>query len=297
MITQINTLLDSVIAWGLAADPDGSATATLFGVAYPMQAGAAAAIYYGERFYQLPLGILGLAIATAVFPLLSRHAAKGNHEALGADLTVALRIVLFTSVPAGVGLVLLARPLAELTYQHGTFTVEDAARTAGIIAAYATAVWAFCAAPVVIRGFYAHGDQRTPMRLGLVVMIINVLLDFTLIWPLAEFGLALSTALAAIVQLILLLAVFHFRYRSLEWSTLLASTARTIMATAVMGIAVVGVWEFLPEASTWTARAFCLITTIFGGAAVFGVAARMLGASEMSLLFSRTSPTDTSVMA
>ena len=146
-VTQVNTLLDSVIAWGLAADPDGPQRIAWLGdaVAYPMKQGAAAAVYYGERLYQFPLGVLGIAVATAIFPLLSRHAVRGNHQQLGADLTLGLRMVLMLGIPASVGLIMLAEPIASLLFQHGEFTAKDAARTAQMIRCYATGVWAFCA--------------------------------------------------------------------------------------------------------------------------------------------------------
>ena len=143
-ITQINTLMDSLIAWSLSAPPDGpQEIAWLGGVRYPMQQGAASSIYYGERLYEFPLAIVGIAVATAIFPLLSRHAARGDHRMLGADLTLGLRLVLFFGVPASLGLILLAEPLARLLFQRGEFTPADTVRTARMIACYAGGVWAY----------------------------------------------------------------------------------------------------------------------------------------------------------
>ena len=113
-------------------------------VRYPLEQGAAAAIYYGERMYQFPLGIVGMAVAASIFPLLSRHAAHGRRDRLGADLSLGLRLVLCLSVPAGVGLIVLAHPLAQLLFQNGNFTPFDTARAARMIAAYALGVWAYC---------------------------------------------------------------------------------------------------------------------------------------------------------
>ena len=152
-VTQINTLLDSLIAWGLAAAPEGPEQIAWLGgaVRYPMEQGAAAAIYFGERLYQFPLGILGLAVATAIFPLLSRHAARGDRRRLGADLTLGLRLVVFLGVPAGMGLILLAEPLARLLFERGQFTAHDTERAARMITCYAGGVWAYCALPVIVR--------------------------------------------------------------------------------------------------------------------------------------------------
>ncbi|MHC4403452.1 MAG: murein biosynthesis integral membrane protein MurJ [Planctomycetota bacterium] len=234
-ITQINTLSDSLIAWGLSAAPeDPGQIDWLGGIAYPMQQGAAAAVYYGERLYQFPLGIVGLAVATAIFPLLSRHAARGERGKLGADMTLGLRLVLFLAVPAGVGLMLLAEPLARLLFQRGEFTADDAQRTARMIATYASGVWAYCALPVVIRGYYALSDYVTPAKIGAVVVGLNLMLNLALIWPLAETGLAVATAISAGVQVVLLAYVFSRRKSPLGWPALGATIVRTAIATAAM---------------------------------------------------------------
>ncbi len=235
-VTQVNTLLDSLIAWGLAAAPDGPQNIAWLGdsVAYPMRQGAAAAVYYGERLYQFPLGVLGIAVATAIFPLLSRHAARGDRRRLGEDLTLGIRLVLLLGIPAGVGLIVLAQPLAQLLFQHGRFTPEDTARTAGMIASYATGVWAYCALPVIVRGYYALGDRITPVRVGLVAVALNLTLNLALIWPLAEIGLALSTAFAASMQVVILALIFS-RYKSpLAWPAVASTLLRTLLATLLM---------------------------------------------------------------
>ncbi|MFW5693171.1 MAG: murein biosynthesis integral membrane protein MurJ, partial [Thermoguttaceae bacterium] len=187
-VTQVNTFFDSVIAWGMARAPDGPERIHWLGdlIRYPLDQGAAAAIYYGERMYHFPLGVLGLAVAAAIFPLLSRHAARGDREALGADLSLGLRLVLCLGVPAGAGLVLLAHPLAKLLFERGQFTPDDTVRAARMIAAYGLGVWAFCALPVAVRGFYSLGDSATPVRIGVGAMFLNLTLNLTLIWPLAE---------------------------------------------------------------------------------------------------------------
>ncbi|HID74366.1 MAG TPA: murein biosynthesis integral membrane protein MurJ, partial [Planctomycetaceae bacterium] len=247
-ITQINTMVDSLLAWSLAAVPGGPLrVAWLPGQpAYPMQQGAAAAIYYGERLYQFPLGLLGAAVATAIFPLLSRHAARGDRTQLAADLTLGLRLVLFLALPAGVGLMVLARPLAELLFQRGQFTAEDAVRTGRMIGCYSASVWAYCGLPVVIRGFYALSDRITPLRIGLVAMGVNLVMNLVLIWPLAEAGLAVATATTAALQLVLLVALFSGRHVRLDWTALAGTAARTAFATVLMGGVAGGLLWLMP---------------------------------------------------
>ena len=168
-VTQINTFTDSMIAWGLAAAPDGPQADSLArrGSSLPAQQGAAAAISYGERMYQFPLGIVGMAVAASIFPLLSRHAAHGASRPPGGrpDAGAAAGAVPERAGRRGTD---RAGPSGGETAFPDTATSPplDTARAAGMIAAYALGVWAYCASPVMVRGFYALGDCATPVRVG-----------------------------------------------------------------------------------------------------------------------------------
>ncbi len=235
-VTQINTLVDSLVAWGLTAPADTSTIGWLPGaIEYPLRAGATAALYYAERFYQLPVGLLGVAVATVIFPLLSRHAAQGRRAQLGADLVRGLQMICFTSLPAAIGLILLARPLAALLFEHGAFTAADATRTAHTIASYSLGVCAYCMLPVIARGFYAAGDMRTPLTTSLLGMGINVALDLALVWPLGECGLALATAVSASVQVFVMARLFSKLHGPLDWRPLQTTYAKTTLRKCADG--------------------------------------------------------------
>jgi len=282
-VTQINTFLDSLMAWGLTAPASGEPIAWLGGlVDYPFRHGAAAAIYFAERLYQFPLGILGVAVATVIFPALSRHAARGARQELGADLSLALRLVLFLGLPASAGLVLMAQPLATLFFLHGDVTPEDATRVARVIACYGVGVWAFCASPALVRGFYARGDQRTPLRMAGIAMAVNVVLNLVLVWPLGECGLALSTSLAAMVQLAGLALAFDRDERTLTWHALGRSVWQSAVATAGMAAACVLVLAALPSDGNWTLLR--VVGPVAAGMVAVFVIARLLGMYELSLL-------------
>jgi putative peptidoglycan lipid II flippase len=289
-VTQINTLLDSLIAWGLAADPDGPTHIAWLGgaVRYPMEQGAAAAIYYGERLYQFPLGVLGLAVATAIYPLLSRHAARGERGKLGADMTAGLRVVLFLGVPAGVGLMLLAEPLARLLFERGEFTAEDTSRTARMIAFYASGVWAYCAMPVLVRGFYADSDRTTPVKIGLSVVALNLTLNLVLIWPLAEAGLAAATSAAAAVHVALLAGIFSRRRSRLDWPRLGATALRTLSATLLMALACWGTLTWIPPADDLMGRLIRVFVPLVSGMGVFFVLSWLLKARELQAVLGRS---------
>lgn len=284
-ITQINTLLDSLLAWGLSTSPGEERTiAWLGGISYPMQQGAAAAVYYGERLYQFPLGMLGVAVATAIFPLLSRHAARGDRRQLAADLTLGLRLVVFLGLPASAGLILLATPLAQALFEHGEFTVEDTRRTASMIAWYATGVWAYCAVPVVVRGYYAMADRATPVKVGLATVGFNMLLNAVLIWPLAEKGLAISTSLAAAFHVLVLVAFFSRRKSALGWGALGTTVGRTAVATALMTAAAWLLLNALPGGSGLIRELARLLVPLAAGVAVYFVVYAAMGGRELRIL-------------
>jgi putative peptidoglycan lipid II flippase len=283
--TQINTLMDSLIAWGLSAAPDGpSQIGWLPGLQYPMQAGAAASIYYGERLYQFPLGILGLAVATPIFPLLSRHAARGDFRQLGSDLTLGLRLVIFLGVPASMGLVMLAGPLTGLLFEHGHFTAEDTFRTARMIACYSSGVWAYCAMPVVVRGYYALGDRFTPLKTGVAIVGLDLVLNLLLVWPLAEAGLAVTTAMSAGVQVLVLVAIFSFRRSALDWHALAATTIRSLLATAAMAVVGYAVLDHLPGTAGLRGELMRVVVPLAASLAAYFLVYALLGFRELRTL-------------
>jgi putative peptidoglycan lipid II flippase len=286
-VTQINTFTDSIIAWGLAAAPGGPQVIPWLGgaIRYPLHQGAAAAIYIGERMYQFPLGIVGMAVAASIFPLLSRHAAHGRRGRLGADLSLGLRLVLCLSVPAGVGLAVLAQPMTRLLFQHGQVTAADAVLVARMIAAYALGVWAYCASTVMVRGFYALGDCATPVRVAAGMVALNLVLNLVLIWtPLREAGLGVSTAISAAVEVLVLAAIFS-RYRApLQGRALAATAARTVLATLLMAGTLAAVLHWIPPDRGLTNEVLRVAAPMVLGAAVYAATYWLSGGRELQML-------------
>ena len=284
-VVQINALLDNLIAWGFSRAPDGTPWMPLpIPIAYPLEPGAVSVLYYGERVYQFPLGVFGVALGTVLFPLLSLHAARGEIDRLRQDLGLGLRLVMVIGIPASLGLMLLAQPLTQLLLRHGQFTDADATRTAAVIAAYSAGVWAYCANLVLYRGFYALGDQRTPVRIAATVVAFDLLLNLTLIWPLAERGLAFSTAVAAAVQMLLLIWFLQRKTGSLDWKAFRATTGKTLAATAVMGAACLIAIHFVPAGPTLFDRSMALVVPCLTGLLTFFAGARLLKVDELGML-------------
>ena len=284
-VTQLNTLADSLIAFSLAA-PSPEATMNVWGneVAYPLQPGANAAVYFGERLYQFPLGLVGMAVATVIYPLLSRHAARGDKRQLGEDLTLGLRLVLAVGVPASLGLVMMAQPVSALLFQRGEFTALDAERTAAMIAWYSSGVWAYCALSVLVRGYYAIGDYSTPVRVGMATVGLNLVLNLVLIWPLAEVGLALATSATAMLQ-VFVLGLLCRRYGvSLNLPALGETLLKTGLASLGLGLTV---WLLLQVPALQSSRTLLVLVPSLAGLMVHLLLAFLLRQAEWHLLLGR----------
>ncbi|HUG94081.1 MAG TPA: murein biosynthesis integral membrane protein MurJ [Planctomycetaceae bacterium] len=301
-ITQLNTLADSVIAWsfseperaveasvpeadGLRTVPDATdpdAARSVFSVS----AGTASALYFAQRMYQFPLGIFGVALGTVLFPLLARHAEAGRLDRFRDDLGLGLRLVMAVGLPASVGLVVLARPLTALLFQHGEFDARDAETTAGMIAAYSTGVWAYCGLLIVHRGYYAVGDRMTPLRVGLIAVVLHLGLNFLLLWLLGGAGLALATALAAMFQLGLVVWLVQSRIGPLDWRRLGAAALRASAACGVMTLACLAAMEYTPAfQGRLTGRAIAVVWPMLAGAGAYLLAAWLLRLEEVWLIF------------
>ncbi len=234
-ITQLNTYCDTLIAM-LFSRPAGAASS----VWRPLEFGTAAALDLGQRLFQFPLGILGVALGTVIFPVLTRHAERGDWQRLRDDLSLGLRLVFVVGLPASAGLWLLAEPLAVVLFQRGHITETNARQIAEMIAAYGLGVWAFCGLLIVQRGYYAIGDRITPLKIGLSVMVVNLTLNLTLIFWIGGRGLALSTSLCGILQFGLCLLFIQSRVGRLPWWSLASNAGRAVLGT--VGMTLVASW-------------------------------------------------------
>jgi putative peptidoglycan lipid II flippase len=279
---QANVLLDGVMALSLAA-PAGKEAFSLWGLRlpYPMQIGANSVLYYGNRLMQLPLGVFGIAIATAAFPALSRHAARGDREGFSAAALRSLGLVAFVAVPSGVGLILLRRPVIELLFERGEFTAGMSARTAAVTLAYSTAIWAYCGLHVLSRAFYALGRPGTPAAVAAGAVLANVALNLALVWPLAEAGLAAATALTAALQVALLWWLLCRAGMVSKPGRLAATVGKTLIAAACMAAVCAGTMVVLPEGRGLATKLLRAAAPAGTGALAYVVAAAVLRIDEL----------------
>jgi putative peptidoglycan lipid II flippase len=187
-VTQLNLLISTALASLL---PNGS-------VSY---------LYYADRLNQLPLGVVGIAVGTAILPSLSRQVRLGEDAAAAATQNRGVELALFLTLPAAVALAILARPILAALFQHGAFGPTATAATAAALAAYAAGLPAFVLVKVLAPGFFARHDTATPVKVGIAAVAVNLCLTLVLMRFLAHVGIALATSAAGWVNALALLAL------------------------------------------------------------------------------------------
>ena len=238
---------------------------------------AISAVNYAFMMAMLPVGVVGMAISTAVFPTLARQAAARQQGELRQSVARSLRMILFLAVPASVGLLLLAQPAVRLLLQRGAF---DAASTDLVVDAlmfYTAGVFAYAGIEILSRGFYALADTRTPVLLAVLAMVLNVVLCAALVEPFGVRGLAAAASLAAIIEFALLLRALQLRLGGLEQG-LGRSALQTALATVVMAQVVV-LLTLLLRAAGADVREGGGALVIAGAASAGGLFAYLLAAS------------------
>lgn len=289
-VTQLNAILDSVMAWGLSI-PDSGDPAPFAAVGLPawLSSGTTTALYLGQRMYQFPLGVFGIALGTVLFPLLTRHAQAGEHAALRDDLSRGVRLTVAIALPASAGLMLLSTPLAFVLFRHGQYSADDARLTANVIAVYGSGVWSYIGITILNRAFYATGDRMTPMRLGLISLSVNVALNVALVWPFKGMGLALGSVLASILQLVLTTWKLNHKLGPLDWPSILRTGLKTAVATVVMSVVCLAINRPIPhlDEALWS-RLFQLVVSFLAGVVSYLLTAKLLRIPEVAdVLFRR----------
>lgn len=198
-------------------------------------AGANSSLWYGNRLMQFPLGVFAIAMGTAVLPAISQHTARQELEEAKRMLSFALRTIFFIILPSTVGLIVLRTPIVQLLFERGEFDAVSTARTAFVLLGYTIGLFAYSGQKIIVTGFYALQDTKTPMKIGVLALLVNLVFNFILIGPLKEGGLALSTSIAGIFNFGLLVWLFHRRIAGFPVREILTSSGRVLAASLLMG--------------------------------------------------------------
>ncbi|MEM6458337.1 MAG: murein biosynthesis integral membrane protein MurJ [Planctomycetota bacterium] len=309
-VFQLNTLLDAVVAFGLskpefepgAGAGAGAETFDVLGrtIGYPLEAGAVTTLSLAQRLYQFPLGVFGVALATAIFPALAAAAGRKSGDAkpqaalgggeFGEIFRRGVRLTLYLGLPASVGLILVRVPLVRVFFEWNRFTTEDALRCAAVLAGYGSAVWAYALTHVATKAFYAADDTATPLRVSLAMVGLNVLLNLTLIWPLGVAGLAWSTAICATLQAGLLVRGLRRHVDRPVDASVWRSVGRTATLCVAMAVGVGALVAVFDPATLGKTESVALLAGAvgLGGAVVVG-GGRWWGMPETRELMSRGS--------
>ncbi|MGI9251944.1 MAG: murein biosynthesis integral membrane protein MurJ [Pseudohongiellaceae bacterium] len=260
-VSQINLLLDTLIASLLVS-------------------GSVSWLYFSDRLMELPLGTFGIALAIVVLPSLSRKHAEASMEEFSATLDWAFRLLCLIGIPASLALILIAEPLLLTLFQNENFSVNDVQQATGSLRAYALGLPAFMAIKIFAPGYYSRQDTRTPVRIGVLAMTLNMVLNIVFyLNGLAHIGLALATSIAAYANALLLLGGLRrsqvFRFHP-GWLSL---SCRMLLANGLLIaflLYVVGDWTAWTDYQLLT-RIWSLAVLVAGGLAIYFAALYVSG--------------------
>lgn len=267
-VFQINLILDYTIAKIFIKEP-----------------GAISALYYGNRMMQFPFALIGISLATAFFPFMAQRAAKKDYKGLISTLSDALRIALFVGIPASIGLIILAKPIIHWAFftmpsalfHIKSFPVDAILRTTTVLIFYSIGVWAYGAVQITNRAFYSLKDMKTPVKIGILMVIVNVIMNLTLVWSLKESGIALATTISSILNLFILIIILNKKIKALitvsdpekPGKSLLSSMLKQMLlptlCSLLMGIICYIGMKYLPESQTALSETIQIITLVIIG--------------------------------
>lgn len=258
---QINFVVNTILASGLSA-------------------AALPALNYAWLLMMLPQGVFAMALATVAFPTFSELAAHQDWAGLRRTLSAILRAVLYLSVPASVGLLMLRTPLINVLLERGAFTEASTEAVAFALQFYAIGLFAHATVEIVARAFYALHDTKTPVYVGLGTMTINVVLSLILLRPLSFGGLALANTLATIGEMAVLTWVLNGRLKGVDVGRLAGSVLRILVAAGLMAAAIFGFARGLPATDPLllTAGAITIGVVLYVGVTI------LIGSDEIGVV-------------
>ena len=222
-----------------------------------LEPGSITALDFAYRIMALPLGIFVAAIATAIFPAFSRYAANNDKEGLAKSLVTGMALVSIVAIPSAAGLMVIREPLIQIVFERGAFDAYATERTAIALWYFALGLWAVGANTVVTRAYYALNMVKVPLILGLICAVLNVLFSIVLMPIFGHGGLALANSLSAVVNIILLLAVFRNYLPGMNFVQLIIPLTKASAAAAAMAVVLTAAMPY--------AREVLNITGFFGG--------------------------------
>jgi putative peptidoglycan lipid II flippase len=280
---QISELIQTIISWNLTATA-GAPDISIFGwvLHRPLAPGVITRVNAARALYQFPMGVLAISLGVAVFPLLTRYAARNDIVNLRDSINRALRLALVEGIASGVGLFILAEPIVKVIYARRNFSPADATQAAFVLQMYVLGMWSYCSYQILARSFYSLKDTMTPLKVSCALAGVNLLMLVTMIWipGLGAGAFGLSTSLTFMINSAVLIYLLRKRLGLFGGRKVLASVVRSIIASAVMAAVVYLMRLIMKDAPNWIVVATCVPV----GGLVFCGAAWLLGAAELAEL-------------
>lgn len=266
---QVNLMIDLVIASFLPA-------------------GSISYLFYADRVNQLPVGVIGVAVGTALLPMLSRQVASGQEQDAVTTMNRGMEMSLFLTIPCAVASMVVAEPLIATMFERGAFTAENTWNTALTLAVFSAGLPAYILVKILTPGFFARHDTATPVRYSIITLVINTLISLALMKPFAQLGLAAATAIASWINVGLLTWGLMKRGHFTIDARLRKRFPRMLIAAVALGLAL---WGMDTAFGPWSGadvkelpRVLKLAVVVFGGIAVYGVVSQLTGALRLGEL-------------
>jgi putative peptidoglycan lipid II flippase len=203
-----------------------------------------ASFQYAVRLMELPQGLFGISLATYLLPALSGLAAEKNYDAFRKELRQGVGYLTFTNLIASVLLVTLAEPIVRLLFEHGKFNALSTSQATLALECLAPGLAAFSIVNVLARAFYALGDIKTPMRVSIFCLVLNLLLAITLVWRFKQGGLGIANTLTSLLNVALLTFALRKKLKTLEWGELCKTLLPLALITVIAGIVAMEGWHW-----------------------------------------------------
>jgi len=284
--TQINTLADDLIAWWFSGSAEKGTFFLLAGckITYPLQRGSVSYLYYAQRLYQLPLGVFGISLATAIFPVMSTLSARKDLAGLSKIVSQGLCACFFIAIPATIGIIAIAKPLIALAFQHGQFTANDTNMVAWTLFFYALGLCGYFAQQVITRAFYSLQDSKTPMKSAMIAVLVNVILNLILIWFLGTGGLAASTAACSYLQVAILVTMLRRSLKKKGLQLAIYNLAEPLLKTVAAALCMSATIAVALWLSKGCGNIYKLLFIVLPASGVYLLAAKLLRIEMLSLL-------------
>lgn len=249
-----------------------------------LEVGSISSLSYAEKLFQLPLGLFVAGITVPIFPLLSEQVAANAPDRVKATVSFAMRLMGFLMVPATVGLILLRYPIIGLILEHGKFAAADTTRTAWALLFLCLGLYAYAGRDTLTRVFYSYHDTRTPVKISVATVIINIGLSYLFMQFLGVGGLALGTTVALTINFLVLIWLLKRKIGPVGFGRMFASLARVAGVSAVMGIVIWAVDCVLSRSIPETTGGYAarVVVGLVVGAGVFLFGSRLVKMPELA---------------